>query len=157
VIPLKKFLAFRPAILIVEDEVLVLLAIADCLRDYGFQVIEACSGDVTMVVLQSTVAVDLVFTDVQMPGECDGFVLARWLHAERPGLPVLITAGGPTNAAMAKELCGKEPFFAKPYDVARVVSHIRVLGIRRPLFERARQSRTEKGQYRRQSSRQTTR
>lgn len=116
-----------PAILVAEDEVLIRFAIADYLRECGFQVIEASSGDEAISVLQSTLAVDVVFTDVQMPGERDGFQLAQWVRANRPGLPVLITSGDAKKAATAKQLCENEPFFAKPYDVAHVVAHIRQL------------------------------
>jgi CheY-like chemotaxis protein len=114
-----------PTILVAEDEVLIRFVIADYLRDCGFQVIEASSGDEAVSILESTVSVDLVFTDVQMPGSRDGFELAQWVRANRPGVPVLLTSGDSKKAATAKQLCENEPFFAKPYEVAHVVAHIR--------------------------------
>lgn len=114
-----------PAILIAEDEVLIRFVIADYLRECGFQVIEASSGDEAVSILESTLSVDLVFTDVQMPGEKDGFALAQWVRANRPGVPVLLTSGDAKKAATAKELCENEPFFAKPYEVQHVVAQIR--------------------------------
>ena len=114
-----------PAILVAEDEVLIRFVIADYLRECGFQVIEASSGDEAVSILESTVSVDLVFTDVQMPGSRDGFELAQWVRANRPGVPVLLTSGDAKKAATAKQLCENEPFFAKPYEVAQVVAQIR--------------------------------
>lgn len=114
-----------PAILVAEDEVLIRFVIADYLRECGFQVIEASSGDEAVSILASSVSVDLVFTDVQMPGSRDGFELAHWVRANRPGVPVLLTSGDAKKAATAKQLCENGPFFAKPYEVAQVVAQIR--------------------------------
>jgi hypothetical protein len=58
-------------ILVVEDEVLVRLVISDYLRDCGDHVVEAASAAAAKAVLQSNTKVDLVFSDVQMPGEAD--------------------------------------------------------------------------------------
>ncbi len=122
-----------PAILIVEDEVLIRFAIADYLRECGFKILEAGSSAEAIQLLESGAAVDLVFSDVQMPGEMDGFGLSKWIRANRPKLQVILTSGDSSKSAKARELCEKEPFFAKPYDVAKVVAHIRnTLGITKP-------------------------
>ncbi len=122
-----------PAILIVEDEVLIRFAIADYLRECGFKILEAGHAAEAIEFLQSDVEIDLVFSDVQMPGEMDGFGLSKWIRANRPKLPVILTSGDFSKSAKAKELCESEPFFAKPYDVAKVVAHIRnTLGFKKP-------------------------
>lgn len=120
-----------PAILIVEDEVLIRFVLADYLRECGFKVLEAGDAAEAIQILEAEVDIDLVFSDVQMPGEMDGFGLAQWVRRNRPKLPITLTSGDAKKSAKAKELCENEPFFAKPYDVAKVVAHIRVrLGLK---------------------------
>jgi CheY-like chemotaxis protein len=72
-------------VLVVEDEVLVRLAIAEYLRDCGYRVIEASSADEAILVLQQPeLTIDVVFTDIEMPGPMDGFGLAQWTRTNRP-------------------------------------------------------------------------
>jgi CheY-like chemotaxis protein len=63
-------------ILVVEDDIFVRLDIAEYLRDCGYRVIEAGTAAEAIDVLESNVPIDLVFSDIQMPGEMDGFGLA---------------------------------------------------------------------------------
>jgi DNA-binding NtrC family response regulator len=114
-----------PTILIAEDICVIRNATASYLRACGLQVIEAVSADEAILYLQTTLTIDLVFSDVQMPGEQDGLGLARWVRTSRPGLPVLLTSGDFTKADAAKELCGNGSFFAKPYNVEYLEAHIR--------------------------------
>lgn len=117
-----------PGILVVEDEVLIRLAICDYLRECGFKVYEAGSAAEAIEILEfDKAAIDLVFTDVRLPGETNGFGLAQWVRKNRPGLAIVITSGDAKQSEAAKELCENEPFFAKPYDVYRVVAQIRTL------------------------------
>jgi CheY-like chemotaxis protein len=117
-----------PAVLVVEDEVLIRLVIADYLRECGFKVYEAGNALEAVEILESDeAAIDLVFSDVRLPGEMSGFALAQWVRKNRPGLPVVITSGDSRKSEVAKELCENEPFFAKPYDVQGVVAHIRAM------------------------------
>jgi CheY-like chemotaxis protein len=117
-----------PAILLVEDEVLVRLALSDYLQECGFKVYEAGTAAEAVEILKSNeVTIDLVFSDVRMPGEMDGFGLATWIRTHRPGLPVILTSADGRKSEAARELCENEPFFAKPYDVKLVVARIRSL------------------------------
>jgi CheY-like chemotaxis protein len=121
-----------PAILVVEDEVLIRLVIADYLRDCGFRVFEAGTAAEAVEILEADkAAIDLVFADICMPGEMDGFGLARWVRNNRPRLPIVLTSGDAKKSQTAKELCENEPFFSKPYEVAEVVAHIRAVIDRR--------------------------
>ncbi|HEX2224313.1 MAG TPA: response regulator, partial [Thermoanaerobaculia bacterium] len=97
-----------PTVLVVEDEVLIRLAVAQYLRDCGWVVLEAGDAEEALTILQAAdVRVDLVFTDVQMPRALDGFGLARWIRAHRPEVRVLLTSGAPAAmAAKAGDLCG---------------------------------------------------
>ena len=115
-----------PTILIVEDEVLVRIALSDYLQECGFKVLEAGNADEAVEILErSGFTIDVVFSDVQMPGSMDGFCLAQWIRGKRPGLPVLLTSGDETKTVTAQKLCEKEPFLEKPYDLKVVVGQIR--------------------------------
>ena len=71
--------AVQETILVVEDDVLVRIPIAQYLRDCGYKVIEAVSADEAMtVLLHREIVVDVVFSDIEMPGSVDGFGLAKW-------------------------------------------------------------------------------
>ncbi|MGZ5904834.1 MAG: response regulator, partial [Reyranella sp.] len=69
-----------PTVLVVEDEILVRTVIAAYLRDCGFDVVEAGSADEAVRVLEAGVRIDIVFSDINMPGSLDGFGLAQWLR-----------------------------------------------------------------------------
>ena len=64
--------ATRPVVLVVEDEILIRFLISEHLRDVGFTVIEASNADDAAAVIQSESPVDLVFSDINMPGGMDG-------------------------------------------------------------------------------------
>lgn len=117
----------QETILVVEDDVLVRVPIAQYLRDCGYKVIEAVSADEAMaVLLHSEIVVDVVFSDVAMPGSVDGFGLAKWIREHRPGLDVVLAGTVPRTVECAKELCeaGSLP---KPYEAQAVRDHIRRL------------------------------
>lgn len=119
--------ASPPVILVVEDEVLVRSVVAAYLRECGFDVIEAGGADEAIRVLRAEVRVDIVFSDVNMPGSMDGFGLAQWVRRERPWLKVILTSGAVRTAKEAGDLCETGPILAKPYDHAELEQHIRTL------------------------------
>lgn len=114
-----------PTVLVVEDEVLVRMLICDFLRDCGFRVIEAANADEATRVLSTGDPVDVVFTDIHMPGTLDGFGLAKWIRAERPGVKVILTSGLARTVEAAGDLCDHGPVMAKPYDLQEVERRIR--------------------------------
>jgi CheY-like chemotaxis protein len=76
-------------ILVVEDELLVRMMISDCLRDAGFKVIEAFNADEAIQILHSDVCIDLVLSDVRMPGSMDGMELMRYAQERFPACRLL--------------------------------------------------------------------
>jgi len=119
-------------VLVVEDEVLLRLSIAAYLRDCGYTVIEAADADEAMLVLkQPDLDVDVLFTDVEMPGAMDGFGLAQWTRANRPGLDVILTGSPPRAVNAAANLCEDGPM-PKPYEPQSVHKRIRRLLAARP-------------------------
>lgn len=101
-------------ILIVEDEFLIRFILADSLRDFGYQVLEAASGDEGYDILMSGQAIDLVITDVHMPGGLDGMELTRRSKRLAPDRPVIVCSAhlAAFNADPA------DAFLAKPYMMA---------------------------------------
>ena len=114
--------------LVVEDEVLIRLVIADYLRECGYRVHEAANAAEAVAVLESgTVAIDIVFSDVLMPGDMDGFGLARWVRSHRPNVRVILTSSVERSADIAATLCEAGPLLEKPYEPHGVVDRIRQL------------------------------
>jgi DNA-binding NtrC family response regulator len=114
-------------ILIVNDEVLIRLALSEYLRDCGYRVIEAASADEAILVLQhAQIQMDIVFSDIKMPGPMDGFGLSQWVRANRPGLDVILAGTLPRAVAAASDLCegGSAP---NPYHPQAVLDRIRRL------------------------------
>jgi DNA-binding response OmpR family regulator len=112
------------AILVVEDEVLVRVAVADELRQQGHGVIEAASTDEALRVLRSELAVDLVITDVRMAGSLDGISLIRTIKSEFPGVKLLLALDREARTASGIEADG---FFTKPYPFPELLQQIETL------------------------------
>jgi DNA-binding NtrC family response regulator len=117
----------QETILLVEDEVLVRAPIAQYLRDCGYRVIEAVNAEEAMtVLLHEETVVDVVFSDIEMPGPVDGFGLAKWIREHRPGLDVLLAGTINRTVENAKQLCA-EGSVPKPYEAQIVHNHIKRL------------------------------
>jgi len=110
----------KHTVLIVDDEPAIRGFLYDYLSECGFNPLAVESADEAIKLLEKGYAIDLVFSDVRMPGTMDGYGLARWVMTNRPGLPVLLASGdlGKTNAV--RELVGAE-ILPKPYDFDLVV------------------------------------
>lgn len=80
-------------VLLVEDEVLIRIPVAESLRDIGYEVIEAGNADEAIIIVNSGIHVDLVISDVQMPGQMDGRALVKYLTLERPDIPIILASG----------------------------------------------------------------
>lgn len=113
-------------VLVVEDEPWIRLALVHHLEQGGFDVLEAGSVTEATNILEHTAKIDLVFTDLRLPGEGDGIALAHWIAKNRPGAPVVITSGEMARVRGLAELCRAEGFIflAKPYAHAQVSAKI---------------------------------
>lgn len=99
-------------VLIVEDEFLIRMVLADTLLDEGYDVIEA--GNVLeAVAILGQRKIDAVITDVDMPGGLSGLDLARMISDTRIHVPVIIASG--RLRPCPEELPGDAVFVAKPY------------------------------------------
>jgi CheY-like chemotaxis protein len=99
-------------ILFVEDEALVRMDMAEFLRECGYRVHEAANAGEAVEALQSKFAVDLVFTDINLPEGMDGLELAEWVFTNRPGVRVVVATGGAPRTEIPRSV---EPLLLKPY------------------------------------------
>lgn len=109
----------RPTILIVDDEPAIRGFLYDYLSECGFNPLAVGSGDEAVALLEQNFSIDLVFSDVRMPGTLDGFGLARWIMEHRPGLPVLLASGDFGKINATRELVAE--IVPKPYEFDVVV------------------------------------
>ena len=114
----------RILVLIVEDEVLIRMLLADALRQADYDVIEAASGDEAMSVLDTSPSPDILITDVRMPGSIDGLELAANVRRTKPRLKVIVTSG---HAGPDQALDLADAFLPKPYELRRIVERVRTL------------------------------
>jgi CheY-like chemotaxis protein len=114
-------------ILVVEDEVLIRLMIAEYLREFGYTVLEAKNGDEAAKLLDGGDEVDVVFSDVRMPGRIDGLALAKWIARNRPEIGVLLTSAYVPPADLSDSGATVSSLVRKPYTPGEVLSRIREL------------------------------
>ena len=117
------------SILVVEDDTDVRRTVTGQLTDLGYAVVEAAGPQAALALVQdSAMAIDLLFTDLVMPGGMNGHELARAALAVRPGLKVLYTSGYAGSALRNDDrLKAGEHFLGKPYrrhDLARKLEEI---------------------------------
>lgn len=110
-------------VVVVEDEFLVRdLAVCE-LEDNGFDVVEFDSADAALPYLrQHGGDAALIVTDVQMPGAVNGLELAEILSRLWPGVPVLVTSGGPLVDPRRLPPCAS--FLSKPWRPADMVARV---------------------------------
>ncbi len=116
-----------PIVLVVDDDLLVREPIADYLREVGYEVLEAGDAHEAINVVDHADHVDVVFSDVRMPGELDGIGLARWVRAHRPDVAVLLTSGYDGKGWLASDLGRDVRLLQKPYTQDQVLRHIKRL------------------------------
>jgi DNA-binding NtrC family response regulator len=115
----------QPAVLVVEDEVLILVSVAEELRDAGFKVLEASNADAALVVLEAHPEVTILFTDIDMPGSMDGLKLSAAVRKRWPAMQIIVTSGH--MKVRQEDLPDAGQFFAKPYDLSRLISTMQTL------------------------------
>jgi CheY-like chemotaxis protein len=112
-----------PVVLVVDDEPLVRMTAVDELEEAGFHVLEAANADVALMVLEvQSDEVQVLFTDVNMPGSMDGMALAEQVHQRWPHIRLLISSG--YTRPHPDEIPDSGHFVPKPYCGATLVRHI---------------------------------
>jgi CheY-like chemotaxis protein len=113
-------------VLVVEDEVLISDTVCDALKAGGFNVFHAETADAAWQYLQDGADIDLLFTDINLPGEMDGAELAARARDLRPELPIVYASGRHTSSDLA-ELVPRSVFLNKPYNLSEVCTLLRRL------------------------------
>jgi CheY-like chemotaxis protein len=108
----------------VEDDPLVRMTIVEYLRDCGYTVLEAGDAREAMALIDRDQSIDLVFSDVRMPGAVDGFALAQWVRRKHPHVEVLLTSGYNGMRSMPPDLSRGPRLIEKPYSQAQVAQRI---------------------------------
>ncbi|HTT06472.1 MAG TPA: response regulator [Steroidobacteraceae bacterium] len=112
-------------VLVVEDEPVLRMLLADHLRRTGFKVLEADNARDAMAFMDSQLPVDLVFSDINLLGGMDGQALSNWLRLVHPKLPVILCSGGPRISF--PDAPHDRRFLSKPYTLEAVELEIREL------------------------------
>jgi two-component system, response regulator PdtaR len=99
--------------------------VAQYLRSLGIAVVAAQNAQTALLEINSGQAIDLVFSDINMPGTMDGLQLAQWLTVHRPRLPVILTSA--VNRRELTRPALRRRFLAKPYGLDALVDEIRDL------------------------------
>jgi DNA-binding response OmpR family regulator len=120
----------RPVVMVLEPEVLLRMSIADFLRECGYKVIESPVSDDLWSVIGAAKRLDVVFTEVRLAEDGDGFELAKRLRQDHPGIDVVLTSSAPSAAKKSKELCEHGPM-KKPYRSEDVAARVKALLNRR--------------------------
>jgi CheY-like chemotaxis protein len=111
-------------VLIVEDEFLIRLTLAEVLSDEGYTVIEAETADEAVKLLQAGPPIDVLLTDIQLPGQLDGKALVRHVRETQPDLPVIFMTGRP-DTMDGRSPDSKEVYVAKPYLPSEICAAVR--------------------------------
>jgi CheY-like chemotaxis protein len=112
-------------ILLVEDTEDLRSSVAEYFRIVGFDVVATENAGDALAAIDSGIRIDLVFSDINMPGAMDGMALARWLTVNRPLVPIILTSG-----EARPELERSVPhyrFVRKPYSLGALEHDIRQL------------------------------
>lgn len=114
------------SVLLVEDEALISMMVSDALSEVGFDVHEAATAHEALRYIGSGAPVDVLFTDINLPGGMNGAELAQAVRALKPDLPVVYASG----RYRGDDLPGRVPhsvFVQKPYDPGRLCALLTAL------------------------------
>jgi two-component sensor histidine kinase len=114
--------AVQPAILVVEDEMLLRMRAVDMVEDAGFNPIEAVNADDALAILEARSDIELLLTDIQMPGSMDGLKLAYAVHERWPSIKIILVSGQLNLTEDDKPADSR--FFGKPLDGKQMIGEM---------------------------------
>jgi CheY-like chemotaxis protein len=113
-----------PYALAVDDDPFILMDVTSILEDAGFRTYEAADGDVAILMLSEYAAnITLLFSDVDMPGDTDGFALARHVAENYPWIEIVIGSG--RVRPEPGDMPAKATFLSKPFNPRMILGHLR--------------------------------
>lgn len=124
-IPVPSQNAGGETVMVVDDEPTVRLLITEVLEDLGYLVLQADRGSAALEILQSKAAIDLLVTDVGLPGGMNGRQVADAARAVRPDLKILFVTGYAENAALAHDTLEPGMYvLPKPFSIAALTGRV---------------------------------
>ncbi|KQT46399.1 transcriptional regulator [Aureimonas sp. Leaf454] len=119
------------AVLVVEDEPLLLMDAVDLMEDAGFTTYGASNAAEAIVLLERHPEIRVMFTDIDMPGTMDGLMLAKAVRDRWPPVAIIVTSGH--VRIRQQDLPEGGVFFDKPYVPAHVLAEVRKMSAASPL------------------------
>lgn len=112
-------------ILVVEDETFIRMDVVETLRQAGFHVVEATNADEAVQILERDTSIQLMFTDIEMPGSMNGLKLAAAVRDRWPPVKIIATSG--RIKMQINDVPAGARFFAKPYGSDQLLKVIQEL------------------------------
>src|SRR5471032_3104393 len=110
------------AVLVVEDELILRMRAVDIVEDAGFIPVEAVNADDALAILESRSDIEMLFTDIQMPGSMDGLKLAHAVRERWPLIKIILVSGQLTLTDADKPIDSR--FYGKPLDVKHMIAEL---------------------------------
>ena len=111
-----------PNVLVVEDEILIRLRLVDEFREHGFNAWGAANAEEALTALEGGVAIDLIFSDVRMPGKIGGLASAGIVAERWPAVKIILASGHISECPASVHA-----FFQKPDEAAKVIEMANLL------------------------------
>jgi DNA-binding response OmpR family regulator len=118
-------------VLLVEDEDAVREVLVESLIDEGFSVVQAADGQDALQAFERD-GIQLVLTDIHMPGRFDGVAVAEIVRQTEPGMPVVFITGRPDESPRALRIGAPTVLVEKPFNLDRLMTVVRSLIQARP-------------------------
>ncbi len=109
----------KQVVLVVEDSPIIRMGAVDLVLSAGYEAIEAADADEAIRILEQRDDIDLVFTDVQMPGTMDGIKLSHYIRDRWPPVKLIVASGAAILEQSNLPLGSR--FFSKPYDDTTII------------------------------------
>lgn len=115
----------KAVVLVVENSAIIRMGAVELVKSAGYEALEARDSDEAILILEQRQDIDLVFTDVQMPGTMDGIKLAHFIRNRWPPVKLMVASG---NAILEESsLPQGSKFFPKPYDEHTIIEAMAIM------------------------------
>ena len=112
-------------VLVVEDEMVLRMRAVDIVEDAGFTAVEAVNADEALSILETRSDINLLFSDIQMPGSMDGLKLAHAVHERWPSIKIILVSGQVEVSDSDKP--ADSLFVGKPLDVKKMIVELQAM------------------------------
>jgi CheY-like chemotaxis protein len=121
----------RITVLVVEDDPVVRMFAVGIVEEAGYIALEAGNADEAVAILEARSDIEVLFTDINMPGSIDGLKLAHAVRNRWPPIKIMMVSG--QVALNADDMPSNSRFFAKPYQASQMIAELRSLVALRPV------------------------